>query len=154
MNHTCLYSQSVTALWLVLISHPVKDKRLSWPGWLGEIPRWFSHTKMVTHPSISCGGEESNSRPSSLSWLKRSVLNNVGGRAMKHHVNHDYLCHEDCFSYALHRTESSFHIYDRPLADINVIASVCVLNLHRWNFDICCFNKEKLNSVLFHNNKR
>jgi len=31
-------------------------------------------------------------------------------------------------------TEASFYIYHRPLADINVIASVCALN-----FDICCF---------------
>jgi len=26
-------------------------------------------------------------------------------------------------------TEASFYIYDRPLTDINVIASVCALNL-------------------------
>jgi len=26
--------QSVTALWPVLISHPTKDRKLSWPGWL------------------------------------------------------------------------------------------------------------------------
>jgi len=33
--------QSITALWLVLISHPAEGRRLSWPGWLGEILRWW-----------------------------------------------------------------------------------------------------------------
>jgi len=33
--------QSFTALWLVLISRPAEGRRLSWPGWLGEILRWF-----------------------------------------------------------------------------------------------------------------
>ena len=33
--------QSITALWLVLISCPTWDMRLSWPWWLGEIPRWY-----------------------------------------------------------------------------------------------------------------
>jgi len=32
--------QSVTLLWLVLISRPAERRRLSWPRWLGEIP-WF-----------------------------------------------------------------------------------------------------------------
>jgi len=35
MNRTCLYSpaaaQSITALWLVLISRPAEGRRLSWP---------------------------------------------------------------------------------------------------------------------------
>ena len=31
--------QSITALWLVLISRPTEGRRLSWPGWLGEILR-------------------------------------------------------------------------------------------------------------------
>jgi len=33
MNHTCLnpQPQSITALWLVLISHPTEGRRLSWP---------------------------------------------------------------------------------------------------------------------------
>ena len=68
--------QSVTALWLVLISRSAEDWRLSWPGWLGEILskqvglspfikrlstdtvcawfklRWFARPKTVTHPSI------------------------------------------------------------------------------------------------------
>jgi len=30
------------ALWLVLILHPAKGRRLSWPGRLGEILRWFA----------------------------------------------------------------------------------------------------------------
>jgi len=33
---------SITALWLVLISHPAEGRRLSWPWWLDEIPRWFT----------------------------------------------------------------------------------------------------------------
>ena len=32
--------QSITALWLVLISRPAEGRRLSWPGWFGEILRW------------------------------------------------------------------------------------------------------------------
>ena len=54
MNHTCIYSQpqSITALWLVLVSRPADGRRLSWPGWLGEIPRWFAGLKTVTHSGI------------------------------------------------------------------------------------------------------
>ena len=57
--------QNVTSLWLVglLISHSTEGRRLGWPGWLGEILRWFTrfkHPKTVTHPS---GGGESNWRP-------------------------------------------------------------------------------------------
>jgi len=33
------YLQSIAVLWLVLISHPAEGRRLSWPGWLGEILR-------------------------------------------------------------------------------------------------------------------
>jgi len=34
--------QSITTLWLVLISRPAEGRRLSWPGWLGDILRWFA----------------------------------------------------------------------------------------------------------------
>ena len=34
-------------------------------GWLGKILQWFARPKTVTHPSISRGGRESNSWPSS-----------------------------------------------------------------------------------------
>jgi len=35
--------------YLVLISRPAEDRRLSWPGWLGEILRWFVYPpKAVT----------------------------------------------------------------------------------------------------------
>jgi len=44
--------QSVTTLWLVLISCPTEDRRLSWPVRLGEILRWFAHPKTVTHPLL------------------------------------------------------------------------------------------------------
>ena len=50
---------------LVLISRPAEGRRLSWPGWLGEILRWFARPKTVIYPSTSRGGRESNSRPSS-----------------------------------------------------------------------------------------
>ena len=32
--------QSITALWLVLICRPAEGRRLSWPGWFGEILRF------------------------------------------------------------------------------------------------------------------
>jgi len=51
---------NVISLWLLLIFRPTKGRRLSWPGWLGEILRWFMHPKTVAHPR---GGGESNSRP-------------------------------------------------------------------------------------------
>ena len=56
--------QSVTALWLVLISHPAEGRRLSWPGWLGEILRWFAHLKMVILPVLAAvaGNRTHNSR--------------------------------------------------------------------------------------------
>jgi len=51
--------QGITALWPVRISRPTKGRRLSWPRWLGEIPRWFVRQKAVTHPS---SGQESKTR--------------------------------------------------------------------------------------------
>jgi len=67
MSHPALtlQPQSITALWPVLISHAAQRRRLSWPRLLGEILRWFACPKTVAHPSISRGGRESNSRPSS-----------------------------------------------------------------------------------------
>jgi len=49
--------QSITKLRLVLICHPVEGRRLSWPGWLDEILRWFvrrrrSPIPVVTGPDI------------------------------------------------------------------------------------------------------
>jgi len=38
----------LTELWLVLVSRPAEGRRLSWPGWLGEILRWFARKKTVT----------------------------------------------------------------------------------------------------------
>jgi len=57
--------QGITALWLVLSSPPTEGRKLSWPGWLDEIMRWFAHPKTVAHSSISRSIQESNSRPSS-----------------------------------------------------------------------------------------
>jgi len=52
MSHAYLYfqPQNITALWLVLISHPIEGRRLAWV--IGYIRRWFAH-KMVTHPSTN-----------------------------------------------------------------------------------------------------
>jgi len=51
MSHTCLYSPAAerhrTFGWY---SFPVP---LSWPGWLGEILRWFARSKTVTHPTTN-----------------------------------------------------------------------------------------------------
>jgi len=60
MNHTCLYSpaaQHHRTLALVLISRPAEGRRLSWPGWLSEILRWFvpgrrSPIPVVTGPDV------------------------------------------------------------------------------------------------------
>jgi len=68
MSHPSFTSQpqSIAALWPVLISRPAEDRRLSWPGWLGEILRWFDRPKTITRPcSSGRGGRESNPRPSS-----------------------------------------------------------------------------------------
>ena len=41
--------ERIDALWPVLISRPAEDRRLSWPGWLGEILRWWlARPKTVT----------------------------------------------------------------------------------------------------------
>jgi len=52
-----LQPQSITALWLVLISCPTEGRRLSWPTWLGEILRWFicqrrSPIPVLTGPDV------------------------------------------------------------------------------------------------------
>jgi len=49
--------QSITALWLVLISRPAEGRRLSWSGWFGEILRWFirlrrSPISVLTGPDV------------------------------------------------------------------------------------------------------
>jgi len=56
--------RSISALWLVFISHPTEGRRLSCPGWLGAVLRWFvaAHPKTVTHPSTDQSSSESNSR--------------------------------------------------------------------------------------------
>jgi len=67
MSHSAFtpQPQGIIALCPVLIFRPTEGRRLSWPGWLYEILRWFARPKTVTHPSTSRGGRESNSRPSS-----------------------------------------------------------------------------------------
>ena len=45
--------QSITALWLVLISRPAEGRRLSWPGWLGEILRWFARRRRSPIPVLT-----------------------------------------------------------------------------------------------------
>jgi len=54
LNYTCLYSlqpQSISALWLVLTFRPAEG-RLSWPGWLGEILRWFIRRRRSPIPVL------------------------------------------------------------------------------------------------------
>jgi len=54
-NEPCLPltpSSRAATLWLVLISRTAEGRKLSWPGWLGEILRWLARPKTVTHPSI------------------------------------------------------------------------------------------------------
>jgi len=45
--------QSITALWLVLISCAAEGRRLSWPGWLGEILRWFTYRRQSPIPVLT-----------------------------------------------------------------------------------------------------
>jgi len=47
------------------ISRSAYGRRLSWPRWLGEIPRWFTRSKTTTHSSTSRGDREWNLQPSS-----------------------------------------------------------------------------------------
>jgi len=35
------------------LATPGGDTRLSWPSWLGYISKWYTHLKMVTHPSTN-----------------------------------------------------------------------------------------------------
>jgi len=58
-----LQPQSITTLWLILISHPAEGRRMGWPGWLGKIPRWFACPKMITYPNTNRDGRESNCWP-------------------------------------------------------------------------------------------
>jgi len=61
--------QSVTARWLVFISRPSEGRRLSWPGGLGEILRWFARPKTVILPSICCGDRPvANTTPRPYHW--------------------------------------------------------------------------------------
>jgi len=53
------------------LSRPNGRRRLSLPGWLGEILRWFDCPKTVTRPSTSRASRELNSR---LSCHKTNVL--------------------------------------------------------------------------------
>jgi len=45
--------QSITALCLVLISRPAEGRRLSSPGWLGEILRWFVRRRRSPIPVLT-----------------------------------------------------------------------------------------------------
>ena len=40
--------QTITALWLILISHPAEGRRLSWPGWL--VKYWGGLSAEDGHP--------------------------------------------------------------------------------------------------------
>ena len=45
--------QSITALWLVIISRPTEGRRLNWPGWLGELLRWFACRRWSPIPVLT-----------------------------------------------------------------------------------------------------
>jgi len=60
--------QSVTALWLVLNSCPAEDRRLSWPGWLSEILRWFIRRRQSPIPVLTGPDTES------VSWSLTSLF--------------------------------------------------------------------------------
>jgi len=54
MSHTCLYSPAAErhrTLATVLISRPSEGRRLSWPGWLDKILRWFASPTTVANSS-------------------------------------------------------------------------------------------------------
>jgi len=57
MSHTYLYSVAEERHRTLVGTHfPSRwGRRLSWPGWLSELLRWFARPKMVTHPSIKAG---------------------------------------------------------------------------------------------------
>ena len=82
--------QIVTSLWLVFISRPTEGRRLSWPGWFGEILRWFIHPKTVAHRR---GGGESNSRP--LSRKSDAVT-----RRQSHYCTGNIVVHNLLFNFA------------------------------------------------------
>ena len=67
--------QSVSALWLVLISRRAEGRLQSWYGWLGEILRWFARPKTVTHPSICRGNRTRNHRVSSRNLSQLRICN-------------------------------------------------------------------------------
>ena len=46
-------SFSVTTLCLVLISRSAEGRRLSWPGWLSEILRWFAYGRWSPIPLLT-----------------------------------------------------------------------------------------------------
>ena len=72
--------------------------RLSWPGWLGEILRWFAHPKTVIHPSICRSSQELNL------WLANRKSNALATRPPCHltrlvtHLNlvHEFHCWQCC----------------------------------------------------------
>jgi len=70
MNHTWRYSPAADHFGWYSFPLSLRVRRLSWLRWFGEISRWFTRPKMVTHPSTSGGGRESNLRPLSgkRSW--------------------------------------------------------------------------------------
>ena len=56
MNHIPAFTpqpQSITALWLILISRLAEGRRLSWPAWLGEILRWFIRRRRSPIPVLT-----------------------------------------------------------------------------------------------------
>ena len=51
---SCLYSPAAEYCPVLAGTHFQfkRGRRLSWPGWIGEILRWFARPKTVTHPVL------------------------------------------------------------------------------------------------------
>jgi len=91
MRHACFYSAATERHCASAGSNfwPTEGRRLSWLGWLGEILKWFTRPKTVTHPSTSRGGGESNSRP--LSRMS-DALSTDNALLYRKHRNSQFTC--------------------------------------------------------------
>jgi len=134
----CLYSQpqSITAIKLLLISRPAECRRMSWPGWFGEILRWFARPKTGTHPSNSRGCRQSNWWPSNREFKALTIR--LPSRLY-------VIC---AFDIRLHRSIVSFQYNARFLHSSSIFLQSCLLNYN--NRVVHCVSK--MSTFLFFNN--
>jgi len=115
MSHSAYTPQqhSIT----VLISRHAEGRRLSWPGWPGEIPRWFACQKTITHASSIRGGEESNSSNESNALTTR------------------LLSHPDKYALqlAVHPLTTNHH-YCGLITTVIISSSSCIVNYDYDNY--------------------